>query len=662
MSGDTSFLTILNSCIAMAGKTRVNSFSYKSSFPKSFLFCINKRTTLKTKQDLWFKQSIILKWLAWQCCYMFLHVLRRCRISKMKHHCISAKPTIYRRENDNHCMKELWFDKFAFVYKGRQKQHEYVTNLAHVSVHRMHPMQDLFYCRLPFINVLFFVALCLLQVAVKASGTNPVLHFAVSMLDPASHYFQVELTSQGRTSDTVDFKMPKWTTGYYQLMGYANAVKNISAKDEAGRTMGVQQLNENTWRVVGHKNKAIKLSYRVLADKQFVANPFLDSTHAYLVPSGLFVYANGFLHTPVSLAIILPKQWNKIATGLEPIAGKKTEFFVPDFDILYDSPLLVGNLEELPSFTVGGVEHRFVGYQLGEFDRKTFMQNLKRVVETAVRVIGDIPYKHYTFIAIGSGRGGIEHLNSTTVSFDGKDLSSAGGMNTMMNFLAHEYFHHYNVKRIRPLELGPFNYDEEARTNLLWLSEGLSVYYEYMIVKRAGLIDGKTLFKNFESSINAFENDPGRTYQSLVQASYQTWQDGPFGNRDAEDKAISYYEKGPVVGLVLDFAIRRASNNRKSLDDVMRQLYWRYYKGLHRGVTDAEVQQACEDVAGSSLVSVFDYVYTTKPLDYATYMAYAGLRLDTETDASTGKKRFFLHQLDKTTPEQQVLLQAWLGY
>ncbi len=139
-------------------------------------------------------------------------------------------------------------------------------------------------------------------------------------------------------------------------------------------------------------------------------------------------------------------------------------------------------------------------------------------------------------------------------------------MNRMMNFLAHEYFHHYNVKRIRPSELGPFDYDQGSKTNLLWVSEGLSVYYEYMVVKRAGLADEQTLFGDFEKNINANENNPGRRYQSLAQASYKTWSDGPFGTQGEEaGKSISYYDKGPVVGLLLDFCtfamLRRIKNH-----------------------------------------------------------------------------------------------------
>ena len=286
---------------------------------------------------------------------------------------------------------------------------------------------------------------------------------------------------------------------------------------------------------------------------------------------------------------------------------------------------------------------------------------MKSVVESAVDIIGDIPYKQYTFIAIGPGRGGIEHLNNTTVSFNGTRVDSGEGMNSMMNFLAHEYFHHYNVKRIRPFELGPFDYNNGSRTNLLWVSEGLSVYYEYLIVHRAGLTGDSVLLKSFEQHINNVENNPGRMYQSLVQASFETWEDGPFGNQgDNKGKTISYYEKGPIIGLLLDFAIRHATENEMSLDQVMQLLYWEYYKTKARGFTDAEFQQACETVAGVSLTSLFEYVYTTKQLDYDTYLNYAGLELRV-TEGDSQRKQYTIEQLKDPSPMQEAILNSWLG-
>jgi predicted metalloprotease with PDZ domain len=444
-------------------------------------------------------------------------------------------------------------------------------------------------------------------------------------------------------------------------MDYPGNVRNFMASTPGGREIPFSMTNENTWQLVPGNISSFTIGYDVFSDRRFVASNFLDTTHGYIVPAATFMFLNGHINTPVSVKVVPFDTWNNIATGLDDVEGKVNEFRAADFDVLYDCPILVGKLEEFPSFTVDGVEHRFIAYNPGTFNRETFIEDLQKTVMAGTEIIGEIPYRRYTFIGIGPGGGGIEHLNNTTISFTGRGLDNPGAMSRTMKFIAHEYFHNYNVKRIRPYELGPFNYERENRTNLLWFSEGITVYYEYLIVRRAGLINDGELLASIESNINAFENDPGRQFQSLSQASYNTWSDGPFGNRQGgADRSISYYDKGPVVGMILDFAIRNATGNKKSLDDVMRYLYRRYYKELERGFTDAELQDACEVIAGTSLANEFEYVYTTREIDYSTYLTYAGLKMSEVIDSS-GRKRFVITQVEDINSLQSSIFHSWVG-
>jgi predicted metalloprotease with PDZ domain len=491
---------------------------------------------------------------------------------------------------------------------------------------------------------------------------NPLLQYSISMTEPANHLYHVTLLCNGLEGDTIDFKMPRWMPGYYQIMEYSDGVKNFSANNANGRNVPVIKPDKNTWRIVPGKNTSFSISYDVYSDKKFVASNYLDTTHGYIVTAATFMYIDGHLDIPVNLKIVPFIGWKDITTGLDRVIGRISEYTAPDFDILYDCPILIGNLEKLPSFDINGVVHYFMAYNPGSFNRDIFISSLKKTVMTAIDIMGDIPYSNYTFIGIGPGYGGIEHLNNTTVSFSGNGLEKPGAMIRMLKFLGHEYFHNYNVKRIRPYELGPFDYDRENRTNLLWVSEGLSVYYEYLIVKRAGLMNDDELMASIESNINTIENDAGRQYQSLSQASYETWDDGPFGNKPGStDKSISYYEKGPLIGMILDFSIRNATENRNSLDDVMRFLYQHYYKKLHRGFTDAEFQQACQEIAGISLSREFEYVYTTKEIDYLTYLSYAGLKISEEVDKNTGKRKFTLAKQENMNPVQLSIFKAWSG-
>ena len=479
-----------------------------------------------------------------------------------------------------------------------------------------------------------FVAFTLLFLFVSVSSypQKSSLSYTVKMENPEWHFFHVRLSCKGIKKDYIDFKMPAWTPGYYQKMDYAKYVERLKATDASGKELKWQKITDNTWRVFSKNSNGVNLVYEIKTSRAFVATPYVDETRGYILPAGVFLYIDKMIHHPVQVAVVPHEKWNRVATGLDSVAGKKFTYTAPDFDILYDSPLLVGNLEELTPFYVRGIKHRFIGYKLGDFNRAQFIADLKKIVEASINVIGHIPYKAYTFIAIGPGPGGIEHLNNTTFGFSGTNFDKRENYIRTLHFLAHEYFHHYNVKRIRPIELGPFDYDKGSRTKMLWVSEGLSVYYEYLVVRRAGVSTDAELINALRGNMLAFENKPGKRYQTLEQASSETWSDGPFGRTgDEVNKTISYYDKGPVVGMLFDFKIRQATNNKRSLDDVMRLLYKEYYQKKKRGFTEAELKTAFESVAGISLADEFEYITTTKELDYPKYFTYAGLKIDTTT-------------------------------
>lgn len=500
---------------------------------------------------------------------------------------------------------------------------------------------------------------------------TPFFQYKVSILQPESHAYTVTLHTGNWDQDTVVFKMPNWMPGYYQIMSYGKSVENMTVTADNGEKLAYFQKNDHSWAVYGVRNRPFRLEYRVKTERQFVATSYVDTARAYIIPENSFLYVDGQLATPATVQLDFPRIFDAhpkvaVATGLAPLAtGSAYTYRADNFDILYDCPLLIGDLQELPPFEVQGRTHRFIGYNMGNFDGAPLMDHLKKIVTAAADIFGPLPYTSYTFIGIGPGRGGIEHLNNTTISFDGNGLNTAEGMQRVLNFIAHEYFHHYNVKRIRPFELGPFDYEHGNRTNLLWISEGLTVYYEYMIVKRAGLADGSTFLANFAGNIAAFENNPGKDFQSLQQASYHTWSDGPFGTQGNErGKTISYYDKGPIVGLLLDLEIRNATQNKQSLDDIMCTLYRKYYLEAQRGFTEAEFQFACEQVAGKSLSNFFEYVYTAKPLDYDLYLSYAGLKLTQTVVEQSGKepvKKFTLDRIANPTALQSTILKSWMG-
>ncbi|MCJ7587061.1 MAG: PDZ domain-containing protein [Candidatus Aminicenantes bacterium] len=471
-----------------------------------------------------------------------------------------------------------------------------------------------------------FVTLWLVAGAVSfAASSDSTMAFTVSMDNPASHMFHVVLRCTGLKGETQDFKMPVWMPGYYGIIDYAGNVQDFRAIDGSGKPLELEKSSANTWRVRTGNASPLTISYDVKATVQFIVQSYLDENRAYIAPVGVFMHAGGQIGHPVTVTVKPYEKWKDVATGLDPVPGKPNTFTALDFDVLYDCPILVGNLERL-SFAVRGIPHAFVGYNLGDFNRAEFTSDLKRMVEAAVSIIDEIPYKHYTFLAVGPGRGGIEHLNSTAVSLDGLSGYSSRKQRGTLEFLAHEYFHLYNVKSIRPFELGPFDYDRPNRTRLLWMSEGFTIYYEYLILRRAGFTTADEMLASVGSPIAGYENRPGRLLQSAAQSSYGSWDQGPFGG-DPE-KSISYYDKGAGIALLLDLKIRHETRGVRSLDDVMRTLYREYYKEKKRGFTDAEFQDVCERIAGIPLGEIFEYADTTKAIDYPKYLGYAGLEVE----------------------------------
>jgi predicted metalloprotease with PDZ domain len=500
------------------------------------------------------------------------------------------------------------------------------------------------------LTIALFISFTALELCAQWSAD--AVKFTISLENTAQKRIQVLMDIPRQTAGIITLKMPVWTPGYYQRMDFAANLLNLQVKDAEGNTIPAEKTDANAWQLKLTRPGTLQVSYQVQTTRAFVATSYLDSARGYIVPGSVCLYLDSQLSRPAIVKIIPFEGWDKIATGLEPMAGRSREFIATNFDVLYDSPLLVGKLESLPSFDVYGVPHHFIGHRLGSFDRQSFMADLKKITTAASDLIGEIPFDHYTFIGIGPGQGGIEHLNSTTISFDGRGLENREGRLRMLNFIAHEYFHHYNAKRIRPLELGPFDYDRGNRTTQLWIAEGLTVYYEYLILRRAGISSEEELLQSLAGNIKAHEAREGKHFQSLVQASYDTWSDGPFGRTgEGAKKTISYYDKGPVVGLLLDFTIRQHSKNQRSLDDVMRTLYYRYYKEKGRGFTDAEFRQACESAAGRSLADFFEYIYTTRELDYDTILAYAGLRLD--------KENWQLLRLTTIDENQEAIWKNW---
>lgn len=492
------------------------------------------------------------------------------------------------------------------------------------------------------------VCLLLASLAGGAQGATPAkptLAYVVSALEPQRQVYRVVFRCSGLGGGVQDFRLPRWSPGYYVLLPYAEAVSGFSATDGAGRALPWEKTTGNTWRVAAGRAAQVVLTYDVKATVHFAVHSYLDRTRGFIAPASLLMHPAGALGQPSTLKLDLPEHWTSVATGLDAVPGRRWVFRAPDYDTLYDCPLLMGRQERL-RFEVRGVPHHVAMEDVpAGVDRGRMRADLKRIVEAAVALMGDLPYRHYTFQLMGWGRGGVEHLNSAACAFQGEDLRTEAGYQGWLSFIAHEYFHHFNVKRIRPLALGPFDYDRENRTPMLWVSEGLTVHYESQLLLRAGLLSREAFLDGLARNIASFLNMPGHRYQSATDASLRAWEAGALGG----DRriSISYYDNGRLLGTLLDLAIRHRSGNRRSLDDVMRSLYRDVAVGQHRGFTDAEFRATCERMAGADLGDVFACAETPRRLDLSTALSWAGLVLRVDATPVPGTELGLHAQSDR---------------
>ncbi len=470
---------------------------------------------------------------------------------------------------------------------------------------------------------------------VAAPVSPDTISYTVSMPRPWTHLLEVEMNyAPAQMPAQTELKMPVWTPGSYLIREYARHVQDFAATDASGKELIWDKINKNTWQINTNGAKSITAKYRVYANELTVRTNELNDEHAFFNNAALLMFPKDGLKMPSTITVNPYGNW-KIATGLPKVAGQTNTFRAENFDILYDSPFEVGNYKEI-DFTVAGKPHRFIVEGEGNYDLAQIGRDTEKIVNEAYKIFGELNYTDYTFILNLRGGGGLEHLNSTALQFDRFGFSTR--YNSFLTLTAHEYFHNFNVKRIRPDALGPFDYENENYTKLLWVAEGGTAYYENVLVNRAGLTTDKEFLAEIAAQIQSLQARPGRFETSLEDASFNAWIKYYRPDENAVNNQISYYDKGELVNFLLDWEIRKDSNGAKSLDDVMRSLYNDFFKN-GKNYTSADYQRISETMAGKSLESFFSkYVRGTDEIDYEDILKSFGVQLN--ADSSAEKKAY----------------------
>ena len=457
------------------------------------------------------------------------------------------------------------------------------------------------------------------------------IRYSLRMSRPQSHYFEVDMEVNDLNMTSFDVKMPVWAPGSYLIREFAKNVNLVKAFDQDGTELKVVKKEKNKWTVENGAAKNVHVKYEVYAFELSVRTSFLDITHGYVSGTGVFMYIEELRNLKGKLDVYPYKGFKVVSTGMPERSGSVAsdnvvEFDFENYDQLVDCPIEIGN-QEVFEFYAAGVTHTVAMYGVGNFNVAMLKKDMAKIVEAVTDVFKVNPNKNYTFIIhnVIDGQGGLEHMNSTTLSVNRWTYDQAHYLD-FLSLVAHEYFHLWNVKRIRPIELGPFNYDKENYTTLLWVMEGFTTYYDELLLLRAGYYTPEVYMPKLLSSLNYVEGSVGTRIQPVAHSSFDAWIKAYRPNENSSNTGMTYYSRGALMAACFDAMIIDKYDGTKGLDDFMQVLYAKFYIGLNRGFSELEFQEELESFLSQDLDQFFnDYIYGTKIPDYNAIFSKIGV-------------------------------------
>ncbi len=476
---------------------------------------------------------------------------------------------------------------------------------------------------------------------------------------PQTHYVEVEALVPTDSLPTVELMMAVWTPGSYLIREYARNVEAVSAEsvpigDKPGEPLPVEKTVKNRWRIETRGAPRITVRYRVYSREMSVRTNWIDSDFALINGAPTFLTRAGAEKRPHEVRLVLPAAWKVSVSPLPAIPDGEHAYRAEDFDTLVDSPIYAGNGKAY-AFEAGGRPHVLLNEgEGGVWDGPRSAADAEKIARAQIAFWGEAPYPRYIFFnLLTEAGGGLEHKNSSTLMSSRWRARTREGYLEWLGLVSHELFHAWNGKRLRPVELGPFDYESEAYTRTLWVAEGVTSYYGDLLVQRAGFSTRKQYLKNLSKSIETLETTPGRLVQPMDEASFDAWIKFYRRDENTPNSAVSYYTKGEVVAFLLDARIRRATGGRRSLDDALRLAYRRF--SGERGYTTEEFRRVLEEVAGIDLKDwLAQAVESAGELDYQEALDWYGLRFTIgEPEKKEGEQ--------KEGGDPQELPAAWLG-
>jgi predicted metalloprotease with PDZ domain len=457
---------------------------------------------------------------------------------------------------------------------------------------------------------------------------SEIVKYKLGFADPVTHYCEVEVNVSTNGENHIEFSMPVWTPGSYKVREFSRHVDNVRAEDGSGKGLSCEKVNKNTWRVSTTESEKVILTYRVYCNELTVRTSEVNTDHGYINGTSVFMFVRGKPDAECELEINPHKSWKKISTGMTHVGGNK--YKAENYDVFADCPIEIGN-QDILEFDSDGKKHYISIYGRGNYDKQKFVEDFKKIADAESKMMGGLPYENFTFLLTfidGSGGGGLEHLNSFSAMFPAWKFDDEKMYKRFLGLIAHELFHVWNVKRIRPIELGPFNYDSEVYTKMHWVTEGWTSFFDNLLMRRAGLCNDKEYLEFVAEEVHEVMGYEGRMHQSLEESSYDNWIKFYEKHENSRNNQISYYKKGSLVAMMLDIEIITATNCEKSLDDALKVLYDDFKRNPAQGYTGERVKEVCEGIAGKNLDNFWKkYISGTEDLPLQEYLSKAGVEM-----------------------------------
>lgn len=497
-------------------------------------------------------------------------------------------------------------------------------------------------------KTIFATVMCalILLMGGTARAANP-LHYDLKFERPSTHLLDVTIHDDSLSGATVDFAIPDWAPGSYYIENYSANVQRFRARTPNGKELHWEKTDSQTWRINLAGATTVVVEYQIYANTLQNNIAQYNQLHAFIGGPSVWMYQTDGKGRPITLSIAVPNGW-RVATGMDHTSA--TTFQAVNYDTFADCPIEISDFAEKDFEVLGTKYHVIVHDIMGQKDFTQFANDLQKIVATVVPMWKTVagsggqsaPFPEYYFIfhVWPKAGGGLEHLDSTQIDFrsDWDTQEPSGDFPSRYDLklfvAAHEFFHAWNVKRLRPRPLGPFDYTQMVHTPSLWISEGLTSYYGDLALERSGLITPQEYLDGIGKLITKFEQEPGRSERSIEDTSWDTWYNGVIKqDNNLVNTNYSYYDGGQIMGHILDFAIREDTQNKKSLDDWMRLLYVRYALP-NPGFEPDDPIRAADEISGKDMSGIFRrYISGKDPIPYAEYFAYAGISVEKKLDA-----------------------------